>query len=126
MWLGGRGGREASESAEETGGKPEGSGGGNQRSGGSDKGWGRGHQLPGSLRESSPASSQPSAKVHLKFKLGLFTQALSQSADCNSCSIAVAGCTMISESWMSKFKNLFGSSLQGSVETNLISMRTQV
>ena len=52
--------------------------GGDRRSGGSDKGWGRGHQLPTSLWESLQAGSQPSTNAHLEFMLGPFTQALSQ------------------------------------------------
>lgn len=67
---------EASESAKETGGKSEGGEGGDRRSGGSDKGWGRGHQLPTSLWESLQAGSQPSTNAHLEFMLGPFTQAL--------------------------------------------------
>ena len=71
---------EGSESAEETGGKSKGGGGGDRGSGGTDKGWGRGHQLPRSLWESSEASSQPLTSAHLKFMLGSFTQALAQSS----------------------------------------------
>ena len=72
---------EGSESAEETGGKSKGGGGGDRESGGTDKGWGRGHQLPRSLWESSEASSQPLTSAHLKCTLGSFTQALVQSSN---------------------------------------------